>query len=412
MSSTAGGQRYRLLHVITALGCGGAEMMLYKLLRQLGRHTFDCRVVVMMDVGPVGRQIQELGIPVEALGMRRGVPDPRGLARLVRLLRRDPPDLVHAWMIHANLMAGLAARLAGGPQVVWEIQQGPFDSLEGTRCTLWLSWLSARLAPWLAARTVFCAETGRQAHLRLGYRADQLTVIPNGIDVADFHPDAAARAKVRQEIGIDAAAPLVGLFARFHPQKDHQSFIEAAGYLATMRPDVHFLLCGEGISGDNRVLSGWINRAGIADRCHLLGLRDDMPRLTAALDIATSSSTSEGCPNAVGEAMACGVPAVATDVGDCALIVGDTGKVVLPRQPEALARAWADILTLHEETRRALGRRARARILDQYSLDDVTRQYAALYREFLPVRCGEASDSTDYVDTQASAHIRSRSVIL
>ncbi len=141
------------------------------------------------------------------------------------------------------------------------------------------------------------------------------------------------------------------------------------------------MLCGDAVHWENHELVGWIDAAGIRERCHLLGRREDIPRLNAALDLASSSSCGEGFPNVIGEAMACGVPCVVTDVGDSALIVGDTGRVVPPKNPEALAGAWRELIERGPEQRHQLGAAARCRVGKHYSLQAIVAQYEKLYED-------------------------------
>ena len=219
-------------------------------------------------------------------------------------------------------------------------------------------------------------------HTALGYAEDKMVVIPNGFDLAAFKPDSKARVAVREELGIYQEALLIGLVGRFDPQKDHRNFVAAAARLRTDYTQVHFLLCGDGVNWNNAELTGWIGEAGLRQQFHLLGRREDMPRLTAALDISsTSSSYGEGFPNVIGEAMACGVACAITDVGDSAFIVGETGLVVPPRDPEALAHAWKKLIEMGPEGRQKLGETARKRILENFSLPDIVARYEALYKE-------------------------------
>lgn len=374
----------RLLHLITDLDVGGAEMMLYKLLCGLDRAAFAAEVLSLTDIGPLGTRIRELGVPVHALGLRRGLPDPRALARLVRRLSHDLPDVVQTWMYHADLLGGLAAKLAGGIPVVWNMRQSNLSPSVNRRRTLLVVRACARLSRWLPARVVCGSQAARQAHARLGYDATKMCIIPNGFDLTAFVPDAGARRSVRHELGLADDAVLIGLVARFDPQKDHRTFVEAAALLRRQQPAVHFVLCGDGVTWQNEALAGWIAAAGLRERCHLLGRRDDVPGLTAALDVATSSSIGEGFPNAVGEAMACGVPCVVTAVGDSAAVVGPTGVVVPPRDPPALAAGWRALLALGPAGRRCLGQAARRRIAERFSLPAVVAQYERLYRELTP----------------------------
>jgi glycosyltransferase involved in cell wall biosynthesis len=218
-------------------------------------------------------------------------------------------------------------------------------------------------------------------HAEFGYVENKMVVIPNGFDLTIFKPEAGTRLSVRQELGISNEALIIGLVGRFDPQKDQYNFVQAAALLHMVLPEVHFLLCGDGISWQNSKLAEWIEKAGIPNNFHLLGRREDITRLTTALDIATSSSIGEGFPNVIGEAMACGVPCVVTDVGDSALIVGDTGRVVPPKNPQALAAAWSDLIKMGPEYRRQLGLAARRRIEENYSLPAIVAQYENLYEE-------------------------------
>jgi glycosyltransferase involved in cell wall biosynthesis len=209
-----------------------------------------------------------------------------------------------------------------------------------------------------------------------------MCVIPNGFDLQQFKPAPEARHELRAELGITTRACVAGLIGRFDPQKDHGTFVRASALLRDRRPDLHFVLCGDGISWDNNELSRWIQDVGMRDRYHLLGLRDDLPRVTAGLDVSClSSAYGEAFPLVLGEAMACGVPCVVTDVGDCAMIVGETGVVTAPGDPQGLASGIGRILDLRQDARQRLGESARCRIQENFSLDRITKLYENLYQE-------------------------------
>ena len=371
----------KVTHVIAGLSMGGAQMMLYKLLSRLDRAAFQSEVISLADVGPLDKKIRALGVPVKVLGMCPGTPNPVALYRLARWWRNDPPQVVQTWMYHADLIGGLAAKFAGGIPVVWNIRHSHLDVEGNKRSTLWTIRTCARLSRRLPTRIVCCAELSRRIHAQLGYAREKMVVIPNGFDLEVFRPDPTARRSVRQELGIPEEALVIGLVGRFHPLKDHRNFVEAAARLHASRPDVHFLLCGDDVTAENTELAEWINAAGLAGRCHLLGPREDVPRLNAALDIACSSSYSEGFPNTIGEAMACGVPCAVTDVGDSALIVGDTGSVVPPKNPDALANAWRELIEIGPDGRGLLGAAARRRIDQCFSLRAIAARYEDLYAQ-------------------------------
>lgn len=369
----------KVTHVITGLNTGGAETMLLRLVEQM-RGDFDAEVISLTDIGPVGEQLAARGIPVRALGMRRGIPSPIAVLRLAHMLRASKPDVVQTWLYHADLIGGLAARLAGINRVVWGIHISFLDAKE-KRTTRWTIRASAWLSRRVPRRIVCCAESAREIHARIGYDPTKLTFIPNGFDTVAYRPDEAARTRLRRELGLAADAPLVGCIARFHPQKDHATFIEAAKTLHATMPDVHFVLCGDGLDASNTPLQSWIGEGAFAKRVHLLGRRNDIPSIAAALDVCTlSSAYGEAFPMVLGEAMSCGVPCVATDVGDSALLVGEAGTVVPPRNARALATAWASVLGASETQRAALSRAARSRIESKFSLSTIAGLYADEYR--------------------------------
>jgi len=379
-------------HVITTLGLGGAEVMLLKLLQHTDRRRFTHHVYSLVEPsGPIASRIEALGIPVSSMGMKVGsLPDPRAVLRLARLLRKVRPDIVETWMYHADLLGGTAAKLArSGLPIMWNIRQSNLDPALNRRRTLQVVRLCARVSSWLPDTIVCCSSEARRSHAAAGYDASKLRVIPNGFDLSAFHPDPDARRAVRAELGISDDTPVIGMVARVDPQKDHRNFVEAAARLLAQRPDVRFVLCGHNTSLANATLAEWIDAAGVRPACQLLGPRHDIPRLTAAFDIATLSSVGEGFPNVLGEAMACGVPCVATDVGDSAELIGDTGYVVPPRDAGALARAWDELLGAGRAAREALGLRARQRIEERFSIHHVARLYEQTYETIVARRAAK-----------------------
>jgi glycosyltransferase involved in cell wall biosynthesis len=372
-------ERLRVAHIITDLDTGGSELVLARLLGGMDRMRFEQMVISLKPAGAVADQIQKHGIPVASPGFNPGFPNPVAVYKLVKLIRHFKPDAIQTWMYHADLAGGLAARLAGRFPVVWGIRNNYLIPGASKARTVWIVRLLARLSNWVPARIVSCSETARLVHIGLGYRAEKFLVIPNGFDLERFHPDVSARCQVREELNLAPDTELVGLVARFDPNKDHQNFVRAAGILLERRPGVHFLLCGEGITPENPSLAVWIGETGEGEHFHLLGRRDDIPRLTAGLDIASSASFSEAFPNVIGEAMACGVPVGATDAGDSAAILGSTGQVVPRRDPPALATAWLKIFEMSPKERQVLSWAVRQRMVEQYSLEGMVSHYQKLY---------------------------------
>ena len=370
----------RVVHVITGLETGGAEMMLYKLLRALPSTRITSCVVSLLPRGELAGPISDLGIDVHSLNMRSSFGDPGAAVRLIRLLRRLDADLMQTWMYHANLLGALINPWLGNTPLLWNLRQSNLDpktSKLGTRLVMragaGLSWVAPRCI-------VCCSERVRDVHRALGYRGSIMTMIPNGFELDRFRPDAEARSALRGELGIDDLVPLLGLVGRFHPQKDLQTFFRAMAGVRVERPDCRVLVCGHELHLDNPSIARWVEEAGLGDAVHLLGPRRDPQRVMAALDVLVSSSAyGEGFPNVIGEAMACGVPCAVTDVGDSGLIVGDTGLTVPPRDPSALAAAILSLLGEGREGLARRGRAARARIVAEFALARIAARYADLY---------------------------------
>lgn len=374
-------ERIHLLHIITGLELGGAERMLAALVRVMAEDGFDATILSLLGEGALTESLRADGFAVHHLQMQRGPSLPAVLGRMTLLIRAEAPDLVQTWMYHADLFGGIAARFAGQAPVVWGLHNTNLDRKYTKRSTRWVVRACAALSHGVPKKIVSCSDSGLELHARLGYAAGKLVSIPNGFDTEALQPSPTDRREVRAELGLPADAVLVGQVARFDPQKDHQTVVRAAGRLARVRADVHVVLVGKGCDPSNAQLAAWIADSGAAARFHLLGLRHDTSRLLAACDVAVlSSAYGEAFPLVLGEAMACGVPCVATDVGDAARIIGDTGRSVSPGDPAALADALLAVLTLSASARASLGEAARARIVGEFSLPAVAARYAALYR--------------------------------
>jgi glycosyltransferase involved in cell wall biosynthesis len=373
----------KLCFVITGLSTGGAENMLLKLIEGLDRSRFSSMVISLTTQGEIGARMAALGIPVVTLGLRPSLPNPLVLLRLISLLRKFKPDIVQTWMYHADLLGGLAARAVGIRAVVWGIRHSDLSPARNKRMTLAVVQLCAMLSIKIPLRILSCSFRAKDVHVAAGYVSDKFEIIPNGFDLQRFVPDAQCRLSVRQELGLSNQTPLIGLIGRFDPQKNHLGFVEAARLVHRQLPEVHFLLAGTGVDASNRALISVIAKAGLSECFHLLGRRGDMPRLMAALDVLASSSDGEAFPNVLGEAMACAVPCVVTDVGDSADIVGETGRAAQAGDMVGLAARLVEVLVLSSEARYELGQAARQRIVERYEIGCVVGQYDSFYQSMV-----------------------------
>jgi len=370
----------KVLHVITGLGTGGAETMLYWLLSCGSIAEREHRVVCLGGGGAVGEQIKALGIHVDVLGGKGRRSALRVTLGATRIARAYRPDIIQGWMYDGNLAAWWVAKRCGA-NLAWNVRH----SVEDISCEPFDLRLVIRLCALVSTipdAIIYNSHVAAGQHEALGFVTKRNRILPNGFDTLVFKPDAVARTRIRSELGIPDSALLIGKIARYHPMKDHINFIKAAGELLHSVPEARFLLAGAGIHNGNRVLLKAVKQAGIHSRIYFLGERQDMPAINAALDIAVSSSAwGEGFSNAIGEAMACGVPCVVTDVGDGRKIVGESGIVVPPKNPVLMMEALLTLYRMGPVGRRALGEQARARIIERWSLDSVRRQYLALYQE-------------------------------
>lgn len=366
-----------VLHLITGLNTGGAETVLCRLLKALPPPAFEHTVISLLPEGALSAQVIKVAT-LRHMGMRRGRATPADLWRLRRLMRASRPDVVQGWMYHANVLASVAAVGTGVP-VVWGIRQSLHDYASNgftTRMAIRAGQYGSRAPTAILYNSTASAEQ----HRALGYFSRHAQVIPNGFDAGVLVPDAVDRTRVRTELSIPEDAIAIGLVARVHPMKDHANFLHAAALLVRWHSSTVFILVGDGTEPVRFVENPLVDELGLRVHLRLCGRRTDVAAIDNGLDIASSSSYGEAFPNAIAEAMACGTPCVATDVGDVREIIGDTGVVVPPRDPEALAAGWAKLIEMGREQRHALGLRARARIVEHYSLDAMAQRYAALYR--------------------------------
>jgi len=380
--------RVRVVHVITGLGVGGAETVLLRLLAGLDGERFDPVVIGLLDSGPVAEQLRAVGIPVFTMGWRRTIPGPRAWWRLRRCYNGLDADLIHGWMYHGNLAAwALSAGDRRRPILAWNVRHAVYGLREEKPLTRLVIRAGAVLSGKPAA-IVYNGHESARRHEALGYRSPGRIVIPNGFDTDLFRPSDEARERIRRELGCSSDTLLVGSIGRLHPHKGHDQFLEMAAAVGHGRPEVQFVMVGRGVEASDTLLGNRIAAAGLAGRCHLLGERDDVPAILAALDILVSPSRLEAFPNVVGEAMATGVCVVATDVGDTARLLAGHGTVVPRDDRQAAAAAVTGWLDAGPQARQQEGRAARAHIVANYGLDRMVAGYDRLYRE-LTDRCGE-----------------------
>lgn len=339
-------------------------------------------VISMQNEGKYGPLLEQDGVKVYCLHMPRGRVTWHGITQLAKLLRQLRPDVVQTWMYHADLVGGMVARIAGVKRVFWGIHHTNLERGSSSNSSIIVARLNALLSRWIPSRIVSCSKKGVEVHSQIGYISQKLVVIPNGYDLKQFRPDKVTGDKLRSELSVSDNIPLLGMVARYNPQKDHENLIASLGLLKRYGVGFYCVLVGIDVDASNAKLVELIARHDVTDNVLLLGKRNDIPILMNALDIHVLSSFGEAFPNVLCEAMACETVCVTTDVGDAGLIVGDTGWVVPPRSPELLAQALTTAISErknddnHWQVRKIS---ARQRILERFSIARMAEAYRTLW---------------------------------
>lgn len=366
----------RAMHVITALNVGGAERMLKKIAMGLDPAAID--IVSLIEPGITGRALESQGYAVEALGMKRGAPSLKALVDLRQLMKARRPDVVVGWMHHAFLAATLARTgVDRAPPLIWNVRHSLTDIHHETLQTQMLLRLCAQLSG-IPSAIIYNAHVARRQYAALGFNDARAHVIPNGFDIEKFRPRDAGRATLLSTFGIEGDDPVIAMVARLHPMKSQETLVAAFRGAIDRGARARLLLVGEGCDKPPASLQSLIDTLP-EKSVYLSGHRTDPEAWLSGVDIfALSSQWGEAFPNVIGEAMASGVPCIATDVGDSAIIIADTGLIAPPGDAAALTEAILKLLRQPAERRKALGEAARKRVAEHYALSAIRRQYADL----------------------------------
>ncbi|WP_422393005.1 Putative glycosyltransferase EpsD [Moorella humiferrea] len=353
-------------------------MQLVRLAIQLKARGWKVMVVSMLLPVAYVEELKAAGIPVTSLGMRRGVPDPRALFRLARILRRERPQVVHSHMVHANILARLVRPLVKVPVLVCTAHS--FD--EGGH----YRELAYRFTDFLCDLTTQVSHAGLERYVRVGaVPRPKIRFVPNGVDIERFRPNPEARVRLRRELNVDNAFVWLAV-GRFEEAKDYPNMLRAFAKVLRSGKNAILLIAGQGTLKDEA--ESLALELGIARSVRFLGVRQDVPDLMNAADAYVMSSVWEGMPMVLLEAGAVGLPVVATDVGGNREVVLDTrsGFLVPPKDSDALACSMLQLMDMYPEERQCMGQVARTHIEANYSLERVVDQWEALYRELLAAK--------------------------
>jgi len=366
----------RILFLSTSMGMGGADKLLLTAADTMRAHGHEVRIVSMTPLGPMGFEARALGLPTESLEMRRGVPDPRGLLQLARMVRSWRPDVVHSHMVHANLMARMLRLMVRVPVLVSTIH----NIYEGGGLLMAGYRLSNGLVDHMTI--VSDAAADRFVSERIVPRS-MLTVVPNGVDVDRFqHLPAGTRESMRSSLSLGKEFVWLAV-GRFEIAKDYPNMLEAFAGVCERYPDAKLLLVGRGSLREET--EALLRQRNLEKSVRFLGVRHDIPEVMSSADGYVMSSAWEGMPMVLLEAGAAALPIVATRVGGNQEVVGEgeTGYLAPPRDPAALAAAMQRLMSLSGAERRSMGARGREHVRMHYGLQRVAEQWEALYRELL-----------------------------
>lgn len=379
-ASDAGLERIRLMKFVTLFAIGGTERQVINIGKGLDPGRFDLRFACLHRFGELLAECDAQSWSIEEYDISRlyGYTTLKKQMEFARSLRRQGIQILHTYSFYPNVFAIPAARLAGVPVIIGSVRD---------LGDIWTPWQHTiqKLCLSLADHVIINAEAIKKDLLRRGYRAERLTVIPNGIDSERFRVPRSGES-VRRELGIPLRAPVVGVLSRLMKTKGLEYFIQAAALIAARVPDVRFLIVGDTkVKQEYREeLKRLTIKLGLQNRVVFAGFRLDVPELLAALSISVLPSLGEGLSNSLLESMAAGLPVVATRVGGNPEIVEDgvNGLLVEPADAEALARAICQLLE-NRTLAKNLGQAGRRLVFTRYSIEQAVATTERLYHSLL-----------------------------
>ncbi|WML90273.1 glycosyltransferase [Thiothrix lacustris] len=375
-----------VVHIITGLDADESALMLYKLLAHIDRSQFEPVVISLDGEADLSNRIRAHGITVYSLDMSNNLTVGWQIFKLAHLLRSIKPDIIQGWMYHGNLATSLANLSLGNRYpLIWTVHNTLYNIRQKSRTTRWIIELTTKRSN-TATRILYNTELNASQHISIGYDDQHTQIIPNGFDTQLFSPNAYRRSNSRQMLGIPEDAIVIGMFTHDFSLNDHTLFLEATHLLLQHHKNVHFLLVGQDLTPEHPSIISLLKRSPMPQNIHLLGERKDTHSLMNTLDIfSLISSSADGFPNSVIEAMACGIPCITTDIIDLPHITGHTGQTLQTSDttPSALAFIWLEWINAGEAWRKEMGLRGMAYIQQHYNIRQITDQYQATYKELV-----------------------------
>lgn len=361
----------KVLHIITGLEGGGAENMLAKILECSNKNKYHHHVISLKDNGIYGSQIQEYGISVTSLNLRI-YNAPFRLIKVRKMIKEF--DVVNTWLYHADFFGYLSSKFLNKKKLIWNIRQANIDQSVNTKQLNLIIWLNSKISKNVDSIT-FNSLAALESHREYGFDVDRARLLPNGFDLNRFDYSESERIKYRNKLQLNNFTMIT--VGRWDVQKDYETLLKALAKLTEYTDEFTMLMVGENLDSNNNQLLELIKNYNLKPYIKLLGRREDIPSLLSAADLYISSSLGESFSNSIGEAMACELACVVTNVGDSKTILGDTGFVVESGDYVEMANRMKDSIVIGEQ-RNKPGRRF---IEENYSIENVVSLYEEVYEE-------------------------------
>ena len=317
--------------------------------------------------------------------MHKGSFNIRSILSIVKILRRYNPDIIQTWMYHADLVGGFIAKIAGFKSILWGVHNVDLDSSKAKRSTVLIKNICTLFSKIIPNQIICSSPYAARHHQLIGYPLDKISVINNGVNIKRFYPNPDVKQPLKFEMNIPESIPLLGMVGRYDPYKDHITLLKALKLIKEKGQPFCCLLIGSGMDSQNDDLIYCLTERNLLDNVILLGQRNDMGDVMNLLDVHILSSISESFGNVLAEAMACGVPCITTDIGMPSEIVGNTGWIVPPSNPEKLAKAIIESINSmqRKESWEKRKKRCREKIVDNYSEDRMVQKYKNVWDKHL-----------------------------
>jgi glycosyltransferase involved in cell wall biosynthesis len=372
----------KVLFLIRSLEYGGAERQLVELCKGLLEYGYQISVAVFYSGGPLEIELRNIGINVVDLHKKGRWDIIHFMFNLYKFVLLEKPDILHGYLTTSNTVSLFMKPFFPSLKIIWGVRASNMDLKKYDWASRFSYFLEARVAS-LADLIIANSKSGKAFAVANGFPKHKMIVIHNGIDTGKFHPDIKEGKRFRKELGFNSEHKLIGLVARIDPMKDHLTFLQAAQILIKQRDDVRFVCVGDGPEPYKKEVLKLCDKLGLNRFIVWTGSIHNTYSVYNAMDIATSSSISEGFSNVIAEAMACGIPCVVTDVGDSANIVDNTGLVVPASNPALLADAWGQMLDeLDKGYFPCMSSAARKRIVEEFSLTKLFRETDKTLKKF------------------------------